>query len=119
MPQLILEFSDNIIEQHDINDLMQTCNEALVVGLSTDLASCKTRAIKHSLYHIGDGDPNNAFVHASLKVMPGRTNEIIQNMGNNMMEILKAYFAESQQKLNLQITIEISELQDMYFKFVG
>jgi 5-carboxymethyl-2-hydroxymuconate isomerase len=119
MPQLILEFSDNIIEQNDLSRLMKTCNEALVVGLPAELASCKTRAIKHSLYHLGDGNPSNAFVHANLKVMPGRTNEVLQNMGNNIMEILKAYFVESQQKLNLQITIEIGELQNIYFKFMS
>lgn len=68
MPQLILEFSSNILEK------------------------------------------NNAFVHISLKVMPGRSFDTLKNIGENMIELLKKYFSDSLEKLNLQITLEIIAL---------
>jgi len=119
MPQLILEYSDNIIETGQFSHLLQKCHKSLVEILPTDLASCKSRIIECKSYVIGDGQANNAFIHVSLKVMPGRPQNILQSIGQEILEIMSNHFNESLCKLNLQITLEVSELQSTYFKIIS
>jgi 5-carboxymethyl-2-hydroxymuconate isomerase len=91
MPHLVLEYSDNIVES-DFMTLFQSCHKVLVQQLPTQLESCKSRALKHTTYYIGDGKPQKAFV------------------------ILKTHFASSLKKTDCQITLEISEIGNFYFK---
>lgn len=119
MPQLILECSSNVLEKNNINKLFQELHSILEKMLPTDIRSCKSRLIECHTYYIGNGQANNAFVHVSLKVMPGRSSDTLNNTGNTMMESLKTYFANSLKKLNLQISIEIMELQKTYFKIAS
>lgn len=116
MPQLILEYSANIIEKENLTTLFQQCHEFLAKSLPTELASCKSRAIKCENYCIGDNAESNAFVHISLKVMSGRSKDTLHSVGQSMMNILSRYFEKSLQQLKLQISLEISELQTTYFK---
>jgi 5-carboxymethyl-2-hydroxymuconate isomerase len=119
MPQLVLEFSSNVFEKTNLNMLFQQCHSHLEKMLPTDINSCKSRAIECDTYYIGNGKENDAFIHLSLKVFPGRSMETFEKIGNAMMEILKNYFSNSLNKLNLQITIEIMELQKTYFKITS
>jgi 5-carboxymethyl-2-hydroxymuconate isomerase len=119
MPQLILEFSSNIVEKNNLANLFQEFHSILEKILPTDIDSCKSRSMECHNYYIGNGDPNNAFVHISLKIMPGRNLDTLKNVGDSMMAILKIYFASSLKELNLQITLEVMELQKTYFKITN
>ena len=119
MPQLTLEFSSNVIEKNNLNKLFQECHFLLEKLLPTNIDSCKSRAIEYLHYHIGNGEPNNAFVHITLKVMPGRSVDTLKIVGDDMMAILENYFSSSLKKLNLQMTLEIMELQQTYFKIMS
>ena len=119
MPQLILEFSSNIVEKINMTNLFQECHSILEKMLPTDIDSCKSRLTECHNYYIGNGEPNNAFVHISLKIMPGRSFDTLKNVGDNMMAVLKRYFANSLKKLKLQITLEIMELEKTYFKITS
>ncbi len=91
MPQLTLEFSPTVVEKEDMIGLFQKCHEILVQTLPTELGSCKSRAFETPIFYIGDGDPNNAFVHVSLKSMPGRTVETLTQAGENLMKLFKTH----------------------------
>lgn len=119
MPQLTLELSDNVLEKHDLNNLFQRCHLILAEILPTSIESCKSRAIEHTAYYIGNGAANNAFVHVNLKIMAGRSYDTQNTAGLEVMELLKSHFAKSLATLNLQITLEIDELQKTYYKIVS
>jgi 5-carboxymethyl-2-hydroxymuconate isomerase len=116
MPQFILEYSENVIEQDHLPALLQKINFYLTDVLPADIHACKSRAIKQTIFCVGEGQPSNAFIHGTLKIMPGRTFEKLTEAGNGIMDILKSHFSESAKQLNLQITLEIDELQKTYFK---
>jgi 5-carboxymethyl-2-hydroxymuconate isomerase len=117
MPQLILEYSANVLEQNNFTQLFKTCHEILAQKLPADLGSCKSRAIQHNIYYVGNGEPNNAFVHVSLKCMEGRSEEILQNMTQEILNVLQNHFAGSLKKLNLQISLQLGELSaKRYFR---
>ena len=119
MPQLILEYSSNILEKDNMKPLFQEYHSILEKTLPTDINNCKSRAIACDDYYIGQGQPNNAFIHISLKIMPGRDFETLKNTADAMMSTSKNHFSGSLQKLNLQITIEIIDLEKAYFKITS
>lgn len=116
MPQMTLEYTQNIIEKSGIHDLLRKSHEVLVECLPTALSDCKSRVYECKDYWVGDGDPDNAFVHVCLKVQAGRTPEILRKTGDRLMQELRNYFSESLEKRKLQITIEIVELSQTYLK---
>ena len=118
MPQIILEYSSNIIEKDKLTDLLKSINKYLSESLPTELSSCKSRSVGYDVYCIGDGSPRNAFAHVNLKILPGRSFNQLTDVGNGIMGVLKEYLHESAQRLNLQITVEIDELQKTYFKHI-
>jgi 5-carboxymethyl-2-hydroxymuconate isomerase len=119
MPQLRLEFSSNILEKSNLTHLFQECHVMLEKMLPTNISTCKSRATECATFYVGDGNPQNAFVHVSLKVLPGREAEILKNVGETMMGLLQKHFAHSLQALKLQITLELMELEKTYFKFAS
>lgn len=114
MPHLVLEYSSNVIEKDNLSRLLLECHNILAQSLPAKIESCKSRAIECTTYCVGDGNPANAFVHVSLAIMAGRTLETLKATADKLMEIYRNYFDRSLQQLNLQITIEISELAKTY-----
>ena len=117
MPQLILEYTENVLEKTNLSLLFKKCHEILTEKLPADLGSCKSRAIEQNDYYIGDGRSENAFVSLHIKVMAGRSLETLNEVAQSIMRVLKQHFDGSLKQLNLQITLELQELShSMYFK---
>lgn len=116
MPQIFLECTDNIFEI-DLLEILHDVHHLLAVQLPTDLTSCKSRVIKHSEYLVGNGHSENAFVHLAVNVLPGRTPQKLDAIGNFILELLQKKFRQSLLELNLQITVAIGELPPVYKKF--
>lgn len=118
MPQLILEMSSNVLEKNVIQtqDLLREVHVILTQMLPTQLASCKSRVIIHDVYRLGDGDERNAFVHVNLKIMSGRSKEILSGVGETLLRLMESHFVMSREKRNCQFSIEIMELAETYFK---
>ncbi len=114
MPHLTLEYSNNVIEKKLLVELFQKLHLLLADNLPTQIASCKSRAIEFAVFTIGKGNSDAAFVHVSLKVLPGRSQSILESTGQHLLKALKQHFAQSISRLKLQISLEISELQSTY-----
>lgn len=117
MPHLVLEFSSNVKEKGAFEPLFKELHQVLVHVASTQLESCKSRAVSRDVFYIGDGNPQNAFVHLDICLAEGRSLEVREEIGRLMLEILGRYFAKSLNDLNLQITVESREFpRNLYFK---
>jgi 5-carboxymethyl-2-hydroxymuconate isomerase len=115
MPHLILEYSSNLKLNDGFKALFKNLHSILAQELPTDIANCKSRAVAHAEFYLGDGAKDLAFVHLQIKIMPGRTREVLDKTGHQVMEELKKFFHQPAQDLKLQITLEFSELP-VYFK---
>lgn len=115
MPQITLELSNNVLE-NEFTDLLLSIHHILTKHLPTELRSCKSRVIRHQDYLIADGNANNAFVHLSINIMKGRTVELKNAVAAMLMETLQKTFASSFSQLDLQMTIAIADLPDVYSK---
>lgn len=116
MPHLIFELSANISEKDHLSSLFEQCHHVLTENLPAQLSDCKTRSIVYDDYRAGDGSPEKGFIHANLNILPGRTPNTLNQVAEKLMALFHVYFSESMKRLNLQITLEISELTKFYFK---
>jgi len=118
MPHIVLEYSHNIFEKDKFQDLFLKIHSVLTEALPTDIKSCKSRAIGYQDYLLGDGqsEKKSAFVHVSIKVLSGRSPDVLKLTGQKVMDILKKNFEKSITELGLQISLEIDELAVAYFK---
>ncbi|WED42565.1 5-carboxymethyl-2-hydroxymuconate Delta-isomerase [Legionella cardiaca] len=116
MPHLTLEYSSNIGEKKSLSVFFAQCHAILASALPTNLASCKSRAICHDIYYIGNGHVANAFIHLDIKIMTGRSDNVLQKASEQIFQLLDSYFSESKKNLSLQLSVDLHELGKHYLK---
>jgi 5-carboxymethyl-2-hydroxymuconate isomerase len=117
MPQLTLEYTNNVSDPVDFDALFSRLHDILseVAGIRID--NCKSRAVQLSDYRVGTGDAAGAFVHVDVAILAGRPLEIRQEIGRRMLESLREAYAGGLADLALQITVEVRDMEkDLYFK---
>lgn len=111
MPQIVLEYSSNIQLRDDksiLTKIHQILNEVGKINLS----NCKSRIIEQTRFLVGNGEPDNAFVHLEIAFMEGRSDELKQLIGKEILNYLKNVIADG-----VQITVHITDLpRNSYFK---
>lgn len=116
MPHIVLEYSANIPELTDFSALFDDLHQALnrIGGIKLD--NCKSRARAASHYYIGDGNPDNAFIHLDIEFIKGRSAEVKQAIGRECLDLVKRYYHLHLSDA-LQITVKIDDIAlDFYFK---
>jgi len=118
MPQIRLEYSSNINIQFKFSNLFADIHNAVHTIGNSRIENCKSRAILCPEYFIGTGVQNHAFVHLELQWLEGRSQEIKEQLGENMLQILQDYFSDAQHELAIQITTHIMDIpRQFYFKY--
>lgn len=117
MPHLILEYTNNVREERNFSSLFTKLHQILHTTAHASLASCKSRAVEHSTFQVGDGGANKAFVHLEIRLAEGRSDEVRQEVGRQALLALQKHFYNSLEELDLQITVHCAEIsRNFYFK---
>ena len=115
MPHLTLEYTGNVPEPEDMGKMMLQMHRVLNETGGIRLENCKSRTRRLDSYAVGDGNPDNAFLHLDVRFMAGRSEATKQAIGNALLQILREGFLNAD--LDLQITVEIQDiLANSYFK---
>ncbi|MCC2646950.1 MAG: hpcD [Rickettsiaceae bacterium] len=115
MPHLTFEYTANI-ENYDFKSTLKEIHNILAEMLPTKIENCKTRIVKHDDYIIGVGEDNKAFINISIKILPGRSEELLNSITEKILNHLRQIFSESHKDLNIGISIGISVLPGNYRK---
>jgi len=117
MPHLRLEYSTNVKERINSEELFSSCHHILVDTVNADLFRCQSCAISYDLFHVGEGSPHEAFIYLEILLLEGRSLPKLQEAGKQILEVLERYFARSLKELNMQIAVRVVELPSShYFK---
>lgn len=111
MPHITIEYSENIENEVNINELLKKANNSLLSH--GDLFSAKgirSRGYKVADYIIGKGTTDDAFVHINLKIAPGRSEEAKKNVFEHLFQVTEKHFGTSLEDKNITISLEFSEL---------
>lgn len=69
MPHIIIEYTDNIKDEIQIDGLLRKVNDVLISYPSIfPIGGIRSRAIELKHYRVADGTEDDAFVHAILKL---------------------------------------------------
>lgn len=117
MPQVTLEYSNNISQTVDFDAVFRAIHQLLVKVIDANIESCKSRAVEQSHYFIGSGGDKKAFVYLHIEMLAGRALEKRQALGEQAQALLKEYYIPSSKDLELQISVRVSDMDsDTYFK---
>lgn len=111
MPHIQLALSNNIQERDDVHEFFHECHMLLAQSLPTQLESCKSRLLVHDVYRVGDGVHHNGFIHLDVRVLPGRSKEVIDTTAKDLLKLLQKHFAQTLFTLKPSVSVEIATLQ--------
>lgn len=113
MAHLILEITDNIAAQGDIDGVLKKANDCLIAqGGIFPIGGIRARAIVLEHYRVADGAENDAFVHITLKVGAGRTAAVLQKAGDELFAMIKEHFAALYATRGLALSMEIFQFDE-------
>ncbi|QQZ08400.1 5-carboxymethyl-2-hydroxymuconate Delta-isomerase [Heyndrickxia vini] len=113
MPHFIIEYTDNIKEEARIQELLKKINEVLISKNDIfPVGGIRSRAIELHNYCIADGSHDDAFVHASLKIGSGRSEEVKQATCNEIFNVMKDHFSHLYQHRYLALSLELNEFSE-------
>jgi 5-carboxymethyl-2-hydroxymuconate isomerase len=117
MPHFILEYSRNLDGEIRLQALFRELRAAALETGIFPLAGIRFRAQVCHSYLIADGNPENAFVHLTLKLGQGRSLEVRRAAGEKLFEVLTRTLDPIFEKRPLAISFEMRELDpDLSFK---
>lgn len=110
MPQLTLEYSNNL--DFDVQAVLAQLHAALVATGAVRPNAIKSRAVCHSQYRIGNGNPDYAFAHVLLWIKGGRPVDVQQQMARGMFDALKETLGARWETGYLSLSVDIHEFSE-------
>lgn len=113
MPHCTVEYTNNIENQLNINEILQGINDSLISHDGVFSANgIRSRAIMLNDYKIGEGTGNDAFIHVSVKIAKGRTPEIKEIVQSHLFDTLTRLVQEIDTDKPIALSLELSELNN-------
>ncbi len=110
MPHIIVEYSDDIASKRSIDGLCLRLFEGAVdTQLFGEGQTIKVRA--HACQNVFMGNGDQSFVHAELRMLPGRTAEQKQSATQTLLNVLVAELPEV-----TNLSVDCADLSDAYAK---
>jgi 5-carboxymethyl-2-hydroxymuconate isomerase len=110
MPHVIVEYSANIEAEISPQHLVEEIHGAAITSGIAEPVAVRTRLKRREHYRVGDGSPENAFVHIDIRARKGRTLEqrkaMVQAIYDQANKTLDVVFRARP----LALTVEIHEI---------
>lgn len=117
MPQVILDYSANLVGAERLEPLLERIHQALVTCGGCRLEDIKSRAQARQVFQVGDGAAQNAFAHLEVGLLEGRETEALAKLGNGCLEVMVAFFSTALEQQHCDLTVELRPMRrDSYFK---
>jgi len=122
MPHIVVEYTSNLRAEGDLPSLLSKINASLIAergasGALFPAAGIRSRAIEVEDWCIADGaNPDDAFVHVTVRIAKGRTDEQKQKAFDAVFEIVKDHFAASFARRGLALSMDVDEFTNPTWK---
>ena len=108
MPHVIIEYSSNVAEHHDIDELVAVVHAAALADGLPALDALRTRAEERTAYRVADGADTNAFIAIHARIGPGRDADAKQAFLTTVLDAAEAHLGET--PLDIAWSIELTEI---------
>lgn len=112
MPHITVEYTQNLQGQIEINTLLPLIHKTLLSHDGVFSApGIRSRGIMLSNYFRGgENTPiETGFVHVTLKILTGRSEEIKQKVLNHLLEVINNHLTEHCKGIDVALSIELFE----------
>jgi 5-carboxymethyl-2-hydroxymuconate isomerase len=110
VPHFIVEYTDNLRSDGRIPELLAKASQVMrAQGGVFPIGGIRCRAIELKDYFIADGEADYAFVHAHLKIGPGRAEAEIKKGLDDLFDMMRHHFAPVFEKRYLALSMEFTE----------
>ena len=89
MPHIFVEYTDSIASNVDIPKLCAELHKDLATRESVDIHAIKTRATPVQFTIVGDGHDPDKMIHITLRLLPGRSDELKAEMTGAFVKIAR------------------------------
>ena len=111
MAHFIVEYSANLTPQElRLDALFAALHAAAVATGIFPLAGIRSRALRCMDFRVADGNPDNAFVHVTMKVGAGRSGAELQHAADAINTTLNAHLDALFATRGLALSLELVEL---------
>ncbi|MGI2749710.1 5-carboxymethyl-2-hydroxymuconate Delta-isomerase [Bacillus cytotoxicus] len=113
MPHFIVEYTNNIKEEANMKELLKKVNNILISRSDIfPTGGIRSRAIELQDYYIADGQEEDAFVHATLKIGAGRTTQDKTETCDRLFNMMKEHLADLAAKRYFALSMELAEFNE-------
>ncbi len=109
MPTIHFEYTTNLKIVEKIKPFLLEVHHLLVEMIKTDLPTCRSLVAPYSDYVVGNGNDNNAFIQLTIKILPGRSEELKKQTGKALFDKIKKIFANEINRLNTEVRVYLQE----------
>lgn len=113
MPHLKIEYTANLDQHVDVGAMCESLSHTLVTmkdaagALVFPLYGTRVLAYPAARYAVADGEQGRAFVYLNMRITPGRSPELVQAIGDALLEAARVQLAPMMDKLPLRLTLHI------------
>lgn len=115
MPHITIECSHSLVKSIDFKPLVHTLHDYIAGRLGTKTANCKTRVVAHEQCYIGDDFDHNLFMHLTIKILPGRSDDDKTDAGQHIFAMVRETIV-NHVRHNVALSVELLDLSEHYFK---
>lgn len=111
MPHIIVEYTDNIQGEARIKELLKKINNILITeGDAFPIGGIRSRAMALHDYCIADGaGADDAFVHVTLKIGGGRSEELKKHVCDRLFKLVEDHFSTLFERRYIALSMELHE----------
>jgi len=110
MPQCHFEYTDNIGDAPNWQDLYREIHAVLIATGEWHSAEIKSKAVKLTNYCVGNGNPDQAFVLLTVQILAGRSDSLKKSISESCLKILVSHFPRMLDELQATITVQIVDI---------
>jgi 5-carboxymethyl-2-hydroxymuconate isomerase len=109
MPHQIIEYSENLEDFLDIDELVDSMHTAAIALDDLPLGGIRTRAERREIFRVADGHPANMFINVTLRVAP-RPPEVKKEVGEKLFAALRRFIQPVFDEQPIAVSFEIVEI---------
>jgi len=108
MPHLIIEYSANVADVVDVDELVDALHDAALGSGTAPLDALRSRAVAREHYAIADRDPSNMFIAVIARLGAGRPDAEQERFVQLLMDALDQHLGERQ--ATMMLSVEYQEI---------
>ena len=113
MPHVIVEYSANLDGALDVQHLVDDLHQVVADSGVAEIAAIRTRAKRRDVYRIADGSPKNAFVHITMRLRIGRSEEIRTKLADALLAAANRCLQQAHATHAIAVAVEMEEIDNI------